>query len=173
MFVHIHLLGIRGATWLSTGTWDLQENVPPTKHNFIVGCQWPGLSTRPVTDESWEAVRRLFYNVFMGALSTGLYPKKLITKALTEEAVRTAFDISLHFQIEVQQELDMDSNRKLLAFAGRAAVGILHGRSTFDAHHCRNGSWLVNLSPWMSFGTQMGMQQGTYKTKRNVPSTSW
>lgn len=79
-----------------------------------------------------------FYEVFMQALQAGVYPKKLIIKELTVQAVRAAFDASLSFQIETQMHMrgNAISNGGLLEFAARAAVGILHRQHPLGAHHC-------------------------------------
>lgn len=105
-------------------------------NNFVAGHGWPGLSTRPITDESWEGARTQFCAAFMGALQAGVYPKKLIIKEITVQAVRSAFDASVSFQIETQMGRNAFSNRSLLEFAGRAAVGILHRQHLLGAHRC-------------------------------------
>lgn len=98
---------------------------------MLLRGDWPGLTTKPITDESWEGVRVVFLHAFKHALDEGIYPKKLIIKELTEQAVRLAFDKSVALQIKVQQE--GDGNRKALGartamreFAGRVAVSALH-----------------------------------------------
>ena len=131
IFVHVHLLGIRGTSWLFTGLWDIPDDPIPSTWNILLREEWPGLTTKPITDELWEGVRGVFHRSFEHALSSSIYPKKLIVKELTEEAVKIAFDASVALQIKVQQEGDIDrsaleARTAMREFAGRTAVSALH-----------------------------------------------
>lgn len=131
IFVHVHLLGIRGTSWLSTGFWDIPDDPSLPTSNILIHGKWPGLSTKPITDESWEGVRGVFYRSFEDALNAGVYPRRFIVKKLTENAVRLAFNTSVALQIKVQEEGDIDrsalgASTAMRVFAGRAAVSVPH-----------------------------------------------
>lgn len=174
VLVHVHLLGIRGTSWIYTGLWDIPDEPSLPTPNILIRENWPGLSTKPITDESWEDVRGVFFRSFEEALNTGIYPRKPIARELTERAVKIAFNASIALQIKVQQQGDTDGSAleartAMRVFAGRAAVSVLHCWLTFDTHHRRNGSWLAVLLLMMSSGKQKDRQK-IYPTGRKA---SW
>lgn len=128
---------------------------------MVIHGNWSGLTTKPITDKSWEGIRKIFFQSFSEALASGVYPRKLIVRDLTLKTVKLAFDSSVALQIKVQEQGDTDvsaleARTALRMFAGRAAVSVLHCSPTFDTHHCRNGSWPAVLFPIMIFGPVKG-----------------
>jgi hypothetical protein len=133
-------------------------------YNILVGQDWPGLSMKPMADESWEDAQRIFSQSFKAAMNAGFYPRKSIIKVLTENAVKLAFNGSVSLQVKVQQQGDahtshLEARSAMRMFAGCAAVSSLHCRLILNANHCRNGSWHVMLLPTMSFGKQMDAEK--------------
>lgn len=137
---------MRGITWISTGRWEIPNEPCRPTLNLYACADWPGLTTKPITDETWKVVRGIFFQSFEKALRTGTYPRKLVVKDLTESAVNSAFDSSVTLQIKLQQQKWSDGRAlqdeiTMQTFAGRAAVS---GFALLT--HLRNSSsqkWLM------------------------------